>query len=509
MNIQELFATLGLEVDVAAFARGEAALETIKVAGQLVKKALSAAFDIATETASFADDVDAAAQRTGVAAEALQELTHAASGSGFDLSSMAMSLGFLNKAMVQSKGGSKELAQLFKDLGVDVTGANGGFLSAQDVLEQVADRFAEMPDGAEKSAAAVQLFGKSGAQMIPFLNKGADGIAELRAQARDLGLVLSEDQVKAGAKANDSWKLLKDTATGLKRTLGAELFPVLAEVAGGLAEWVRENRALIGTGIHTFVMLLTFAVRLLRAVLNGVGEALGWVGRNGRIVAWVLGSLVLAAVLLNIKAIAAWVIAQTVAGAAAVKSALLTALAWGAAALPLLALAALIAGLAYVAWRFSDEIWAVVKEVGGAFADMGAGIRDLFAFIFDWLTGKFSDFIGWVEKQIDRVTRAAKWVKDQIAPDAETMLGQLGLGTQLQAFKSAQSSIDFGRGIGAKAVASLPAGARAGATQVSNSVQQTFNISGAQDPNAIADEVAARQRESQNALLREALAGIG
>ena len=271
---------------------------------------------------------------------------------------------------------------------------------------------------------------------------------------------------------------------------------------------MRENRALIGTGIHTFVMVLTFAVMLLRGMFRGLSEAMGWVSRNGRLVAWVLGSLLLAAILLNIKAIAGWVLAQTLAGAAAVKSALLTALAWGAAALPIIALAALIAGLAYVFWRWHDEIWRGLQAVGGFFADLGAGIRDVFVSVFGWLTARFEDFIGWVERQIDRVVRAAKWVKDQIAPDAATLIGQLGL-TDKVATGFAQSNIDFGRAIGAKATASLPAGGRPQATQVTNTVTQTFQISGAQDPNAIADQVAERQREAQNALLREALAGIG
>lgn len=507
MNIQELFATLGLEVDVAAFARGEAALEAIKVAGQLVKKAFTEAFDVAVETAAYADDVDAAAQKTGVAAEALQELTHAAAGAGFDLSSMSQSLGFLNKAMVQSKSGSKELAALFKDLGVEVTDGNRGFLSAQDVLEQLADKFAAMPDGAEKSAAAVALFGKSGAQMIPFLNKGADGIGALREEARRLGLVLSEDQVRAGAAANDSWNRLKATAEGLKRQLGAELFPVLLDVTSGISEWVQENRALITSGLHAFVLVLTTAVNLLRLAWRGLVETFEFVVKNARLIGFILGSVVLAAILLNIKALAAWVLAQIAAGAAAVKSALATAVAWGAAALPILALAAVIAGLGYVLWRWHDEVWAALQAVGRFFARVGVGIKDGFVAVFAFLRDVFDGFIGWVERQIDRVVRAARWVKDQVAPSGATLINQLGL-TSTVASGFAKSNIAFGQEVGARAIANAPARG-GGPVSVNQTNAPVFNISGVSDPSAVADEVEARYNTMRDADLRAAIVGAG
>lgn len=77
--------------------------------------------------------------------------------------------GELATAMVAA-GGSKEQIEVFSRLGVSVTDAAGQLRPTEDVLLDLADAFAAMPDGAEKSALAVKLFGKSGVELI--LNQG-------------------------------------------------------------------------------------------------------------------------------------------------------------------------------------------------------------------------------------------------------------------------------------------------------------------------------------------------
>ena len=67
------------------------------------------------------------------------------------------------------------------------------------MLKDVAAVFKDMPNGAEKSTLAVQLFGRSGLDMIPMLNKGADGIADLEAKTAAYGLTLTKtDQDASG-----------------------------------------------------------------------------------------------------------------------------------------------------------------------------------------------------------------------------------------------------------------------------------------------------------------------
>jgi hypothetical protein len=96
-----------------------------------------------------------------------------------------------------------------------------------------------MEDGAEKTARAMELFGRSGATLIPLLNQGADGIAEMRQEAHDLGLVISDETARAAEALNDDLTRLKGSALGLARGIASELIPRMRDVVGDIQDFVQ------------------------------------------------------------------------------------------------------------------------------------------------------------------------------------------------------------------------------------------------------------------------------
>src|SRR5690606_13169488 len=96
-----------------------------------------------------------------------------------------------------------------------------------EVMRDVADRFARMEDGANKTAIAQELFGKTGADMIVMLNGGAAGFDEAAARARDFGIVVGEDVIDAAAQFNDSMDDMQRIAKGAFNELAAAALPVL------------------------------------------------------------------------------------------------------------------------------------------------------------------------------------------------------------------------------------------------------------------------------------------
>ena len=60
-----------------------------------------------------------------------------------------------------------------------------------------------LPDGAEKTALAIELFGKSGADLIPFLNQGREGVGALTAELQDLGVQIGGDGQRVAAMPDD------------------------------------------------------------------------------------------------------------------------------------------------------------------------------------------------------------------------------------------------------------------------------------------------------------------
>ena len=140
------------------------------IAGSAIVGGLTA---IVKKSIDAGDELFNLQAKTGIAAKALIGLGNAAKLADVDQGTLAKGLTKLSVNLVKAAEGNDDLAGKFKRLGVDIKDANGQVVPADKALKQIADRFADMPDGAQKAAAAVALFGKSGADLIPLLNEGA------------------------------------------------------------------------------------------------------------------------------------------------------------------------------------------------------------------------------------------------------------------------------------------------------------------------------------------------
>jgi lambda family phage tail tape measure protein len=168
-------------------------------------------------------------QKTGVSVEALTALDYAAKLSDVSTEGLTKALQKLSVAMFDSQVIGEEGSAALKALGVSATDVLGQIRPTEQVLLDLADKFSAMPDGADKAALAVKLFGKEGLAIIPFLNQGREGIAALMEEAQRLGLVMSEDVARASEVFNDNLTRLSAIFEGVQRQIGAAVIPVLAD----------------------------------------------------------------------------------------------------------------------------------------------------------------------------------------------------------------------------------------------------------------------------------------
>lgn len=186
---------------------------------------------VVKNTINDLDKLDESAERVGVSVEALSALNFAGKLSGLEFEDMTTALTKLSVKMQDAASGNKDAIALFADLGVKVTDASGKLKSADVVLEEVADAFAGFEDGAAKTAAAVDLFGKSGAKLVPLLNQGADGIGRMRKEAESLGAVISGDLAKQAAQFNDNLDRLTIASGAVGKAIAADLLPWLNKLS--------------------------------------------------------------------------------------------------------------------------------------------------------------------------------------------------------------------------------------------------------------------------------------
>lgn len=179
--------------------------------------------------ARVGDEFFKLSQKTGVSVEALTALDYAAKLSDVTTEGLTKALQKLSIAMFDTQVNGQEGSAALKALGVSATDAQGQIRPTEAVLLDLAEKFARMPDGADKAALAVKLFGKEGLAIIPFLNQGREGITALMEEAQRLGLVISEDVARASEVFNDNLTRLSAIFEGVQRQIGAAVIPILAD----------------------------------------------------------------------------------------------------------------------------------------------------------------------------------------------------------------------------------------------------------------------------------------
>jgi hypothetical protein len=215
--------------------------DKLKVVGPLAAAAGAAfAVGMVKSVADAADALGDLSERTGIAVEDLSRLQYVAQLSGSSAEGM-------NAAIIKLSKGMADGNPAFEAMGVAVKNADGSLRSQSDVLNDVADKFSTYRDGTAKTALAMQLFGKSGAEMVGVLNQGSRGIKELSDESDRLGNTISTKTAKEAARFNDNLDKMSIATGGIARTISGPLIEALADLTGGLFEAYMQGETLFGS----------------------------------------------------------------------------------------------------------------------------------------------------------------------------------------------------------------------------------------------------------------------
>jgi phage-related protein len=168
----------------------------------------------------------------GGTAEESSRLRFAAQQSGVTYETLSKSTGKFEKALGAATASGKSNAAMVKTLGFNFRDASGHILPMTALLPKLADKFEHMPGGAEKTALAMKLFGKSGADMLPFLNKGSAGIASLEHESDKFGNTLTGKNLAALKASKASQREWNASLDGLKIQIGAQILPIMNTLVG-------------------------------------------------------------------------------------------------------------------------------------------------------------------------------------------------------------------------------------------------------------------------------------
>jgi len=211
---------------IAAVAAGTAALVVFT---KMVKKYVE-----------VGDMVHKMALRTGFAATTLSELAYAADISGADITMLEKGVKKMSKTIVDASYGLETYLRVFRSLGLEVDELLR--MSPEEQFFKIGNAIAEMENDTLRTAAAVDVFGRSGTMLLPFFKEGAEGIAKLREEAHTLGIIFDEEAAAKAAKLKDAQTALKGSVQGLSIAILNDLIPVISDVVKQLTDWFVKNR---------------------------------------------------------------------------------------------------------------------------------------------------------------------------------------------------------------------------------------------------------------------------
>lgn len=207
---------------------GSIAKTSIKV-GTAVVGATTAAVTglsaMATNVADTAGSIDDSAKKVGTSAEEYQKWVYAAKLGGMETSKLESLMVKQQKAFSDAKEGSASLNEAYERLGVNINDIS----SSGDAFNEVINALADMEDETTRNALANDIFGKSYADLAPLLAEGSDGIAKWRQECEDLGGVMSNEAVEAGASFGDVIDRVKTACSGMFNKLSVQLLPIIEQ----------------------------------------------------------------------------------------------------------------------------------------------------------------------------------------------------------------------------------------------------------------------------------------
>lgn len=197
-----------------------------------------------------AEQVENLAQTIGASTQTIQTLGFAAELTGKSADVMTGALTKLERSANQAASGNKQMIAAFEAIGISATQAGQLLKNPDQLIQVVTQHLAAFGNAGGKVPVVLQLMGRGAAENIPIINKLGTEYAQLTERAKEIGVVLSEQDTKALAAANEGLDEIGQQVKGLANEFTIALLPAITAASEGLSEFLASPE--IKTDIQAF-----------------------------------------------------------------------------------------------------------------------------------------------------------------------------------------------------------------------------------------------------------------
>lgn len=262
------FAEMGSKLEAAG-----QQMRGLSMAAAAVVGALGA---LTVKSGAWADDINTMSKVYSIGTDELQKYSAAASLVDVEVETIAASHVKLERSMNSAKDGTGATAEAFKTLGVDVTNADGSLRESDAVWQDVISKLGSMTNETERDTLAMQLMGKSAAQLNPLIEDGGETYKKVSDTLAKYGLdYIDQETLDQANQFNDSIDMIKTIGLVTFQSIGTELAgylaPVLEKVVdliGRLAEWLSN----LSPQALTIIGVIASVIAVAAPLLIGLGK---------------------------------------------------------------------------------------------------------------------------------------------------------------------------------------------------------------------------------------------
>ncbi len=177
--------------------------------------------------------------RTGIAADKLQAYVNAGKLADVSQSEIENGLRKLAQTQAEAAEGVKTYSEAYAKLGISVKKADGSLKPSDQLLGEIADKFEDLPNGPEKAAVAMDIFGRSGSKLITLLNGGSEALERFNYET-------SENFARNAEFFNDQIQILAFQFDGFRQQLADFLLPTLNSIILAFSEILSSENDMTG-----------------------------------------------------------------------------------------------------------------------------------------------------------------------------------------------------------------------------------------------------------------------
>jgi hypothetical protein len=249
--------------------QAERAFEGLKGFGEIVgiSASLEGLREIASSMGELGEQTERMSAIFGISTEQVGRMSAIAESTGLSADTMALAMERLQVGLQKAQSGAGPVAAGLKAIGLSAKDLIG--LPIETQMNRIADALSKFADGGNKTAIAMELFGRAGAQMIPTLDKGSKGLADAAAMADRTGTAMDRATTEGLANMKRGFVELGLSGKGLGITLVSEFEPAINGAVSSLTDFVEWLNKAVKTS-----PTLSFALGAIKAAADGLAIGL-------------------------------------------------------------------------------------------------------------------------------------------------------------------------------------------------------------------------------------------